>query len=97
MRTLIERRRARSVPRYQREVAALTSLEQVYCRLSGAYSVIAALHARCAELASREESRDTDYIRSQMVCATAATEASHVYLEGALIEHGANHPEEKPS
>jgi hypothetical protein len=96
MKTLIERLR-RPVPRYRQEVAALTSMEQVYCRLAGAYAVIAALHGKAAQLAEREERGDPDYIRSQRVCTAAAQEASHVYLEGALIEHAHDHPEEKPS
>lgn len=98
VKTLIERRRAPlPMPRYRREVAALTSLEQVYCRLSGAYSVLAALHEHAARLARREERPDTDFIRSQVILAASCQEAANTYLEGAMIEHAASHPEEKPS
>jgi hypothetical protein len=98
VKTLIERRRApQPIPRYRREVAALTSLEQVYCRLSGAYGVLAALHEHAARLAKREERPDTDFVRSQVVLAAASQEAAQTYLEGAMIEHAAAHPEEKPS
>lgn len=96
MRTLIERRR-RPVPHYRREVAALTSLEQVYCRLSGAYAVLAALHEHAARLARREERGDAEFVSNQVVLAAASQEAAQRYLEGALIEHGCNHPEEIPS
>jgi hypothetical protein len=96
MKTVIERRRG-PVPRYRREVAALSSLEQVYCRLSGTYSVLAALHEHAARIAKREERPDTDFIRSQVVLAASCQEAAHTYLEGAMIAHAAAHPEEKPS
>jgi NADH:ubiquinone oxidoreductase subunit E len=96
MRTVIERRRV-PVPRYRREVAALSSLEQVYCRLSGAYAVLAALHEHAARIAKREERADLDFIRSQVILAASCHEAANTYLEGALIEHAASHPEEKPS
>jgi hypothetical protein len=96
MKTVIERRRG-PVPRYRREVAALSSLEQVYCRLSGAYSVLAALHEHAARIAKRDERPDTDFIRSQVILAASCQEAAHTYLEGAMIEHAAAHPEEKPS
>ncbi len=96
MKTLVERRR-RPVPRYRQEVAALTSLEQVYSRMAGAYGVLAALHEHAARLARREERGDLDFIRSQVILAAASEEAARTYLEGALIEHAASHPEEKPS